>query len=117
METRARALALAGYLARLDQPEPKNMTEKLFEAALGISGPWFVAGVDFDAPARQLTIRVDFRAGSRFGVPGSEGMHPVHDNITHTALNPEAKIVLTTRPTPVQHKAFSLLGLNPARTQ
>jgi len=38
-------------------------------------------------------------------------------NITHTALNPEAKIVLTTRPTPVQHKAFSLLGLNPARTQ
>ena len=38
-------------------------------------------------------------------------------NITHTALNPEAKIVLTTRPTPVQHKAFSLLGLNPACTQ
>lgn len=38
-------------------------------------------------------------------------------NITHTSLNPEAKIVLTTRPTPLQHKAFSLLALNPACTQ
>lgn len=38
-------------------------------------------------------------------------------NVTCTALNPEAKIVLTTRPTPLQHKAFSLLGLNPACTQ
>lgn len=38
-------------------------------------------------------------------------------NITHTSLYPEAKIVLTTRPTPVQAKAFELLGLNPACTQ
>jgi len=38
-------------------------------------------------------------------------------NITHTALNPEAKIVLTTRPTALQDKAFKLLGLNPACTQ
>ena len=38
-------------------------------------------------------------------------------NVTHTALNPEAKIVLTTRPTPLQAKAFALLGLNPACTQ
>jgi transposase len=38
-------------------------------------------------------------------------------NITHTALNPNAKIILTTRPTPVQEKAFKLLGINPARTQ
>jgi hypothetical protein len=38
-------------------------------------------------------------------------------NVTHTTLNPQAKIVLTTRPTPLQHKAFSLLGLNPACTQ
>lgn len=38
-------------------------------------------------------------------------------NITHTALNPKAKIILTTRPTPVQEKAFKLLGVNPARTQ
>lgn len=38
-------------------------------------------------------------------------------NITHTALNPKAKIILTTRPTPLQDKAFKLLGLNPACTQ
>ena len=38
-------------------------------------------------------------------------------NITHTSLNPEAKIVLTTRPTPTQSKAFELLALNPACTQ
>jgi hypothetical protein len=38
-------------------------------------------------------------------------------NITHTSLHPEAKIVLTTRPTPVQAKAFELLGLSPACTQ
>jgi transposase len=38
-------------------------------------------------------------------------------NITHTALNPKAKIIVTTRPTPLQDKAFKLLGVNPARTQ
>ena len=38
-------------------------------------------------------------------------------NITHTALNPEAKTTLTTRPTPLQDRAFKLLGLNPACTQ
>ena len=38
-------------------------------------------------------------------------------NITHTSLNPEAKIVLTTRPTPLQSKAFELLALTPACTQ
>ena len=38
-------------------------------------------------------------------------------NITHTQLNPEAKIVTTTWPTPLQAKAFRLLGLNPACTQ
>ena len=39
------------------------------------------------------------------------------NNVTHTHLNPEAKIVTTTRPTPLQAKAFRLLGLNPACTQ
>src|SRR6266568_3069932 len=38
-------------------------------------------------------------------------------NVTHTSLNPEAKIILTTRPTPLQTKAFTLLGLNPTCTQ
>lgn len=38
-------------------------------------------------------------------------------NVTYTALNPKAKIVLTTRPTPLQQKAFALLAVNPACTQ
>ena len=38
-------------------------------------------------------------------------------NVTHPRLNPEAKIVLTPRPTPLQAKAFALLALNPACTQ
>jgi hypothetical protein len=38
-------------------------------------------------------------------------------NITHTQASPDNRIVLTTRPTPIQSKAFSLLALNPACTQ
>ena len=58
------------------------MTEKLFESALGIAAPWFVAGADFNAQARTLTIRVDFVPGSRFAVPGVAGEHPVHDTVS-----------------------------------
>lgn len=57
------------------------MSEKLFETALGIAAPWFVAGVDFDASQRTLTIRVDFTPGSRFPAPENEGLHPVHDTV------------------------------------
>ncbi len=38
-------------------------------------------------------------------------------NVTHTAAHPEAKIILTSRPTALQAKAFKLLGVNPQRTQ
>jgi len=58
------------------------MTEKLFESALGIAAPWFVAGADFNAQARTLTIGVDFVPGSRFAVPGVAGEHPVHDTVS-----------------------------------
>ncbi|MGH8472616.1 MAG: ISL3 family transposase [Gammaproteobacteria bacterium] len=58
------------------------MTEKLFETALGITTPWFVEGVDFNAAGRTLTIRVDFTPGSRFAVPAVSGVHPVHDTVT-----------------------------------
>jgi transposase len=57
------------------------MTEKLFETALGIGAPWYVAGADFNAQARTLTLRVDFVPGSRFALPGMEGEHPVHDTV------------------------------------
>jgi transposase len=55
------------------------MTSQLFEAALGIKSPWFVQGVDFDEAKRQLTIQVDFVAGSRFAHADAAGAHPVHD--------------------------------------
>jgi transposase len=58
------------------------MTQKLFEAALGIGAPWYVAGTDFDAQGRTLTIRVDFAKGSRFPVPGVAGEHAVHDTVS-----------------------------------
>lgn len=55
------------------------MTNQLFEAALGIQSPWFVQSVDFDEAKRQLTIGVDFVAGSRFAHADAPGAHPVHD--------------------------------------
>ena len=57
------------------------MSEKLFETALGIAAPWHVADIDLDAAARTLTIRIDFTPGSRFAVPGEEGVHPAHDTV------------------------------------
>jgi hypothetical protein len=38
-------------------------------------------------------------------------------NVTHTQVSPATQIVTTTRPTPLQAKAFALLSLNPACTQ
>ncbi len=55
------------------------MTNQLFEAALGIMAPWYVQSVDFDTGKRQLTIAVDFVAGSRFAYADVAGEHPVHD--------------------------------------
>jgi hypothetical protein len=58
------------------------MQEKLFEAALGITHPWRVTGVDFDVAGKGLTMAVDFVAGSRFTVPGVAGEHPVQDTVS-----------------------------------
>lgn len=56
----------------------------VFEAALGITAPWSVRGVEFDESAKVLTVRVDFEPGSRFAVSGYEGVHPVHDTVSKT---------------------------------
>jgi transposase len=58
------------------------MTAKLFEAALGITSPWYINGVDFDVAKKSLTLNVDFVAGSRFAVPEVEGAHPAHDTVS-----------------------------------
>jgi len=60
------------------------VTEKIFEAALSISSPWYIAGMNFEPSQRKLMIRVDFEVGSRFAVPGQSGEHPVHDTLTKT---------------------------------
>jgi transposase len=57
-------------------------SERLFEAALGVSSPWYVREAGFDAAAQTLTIRVDFHTGSRFSYPEVPGEHPVHDTLT-----------------------------------
>ncbi len=57
------------------------MHDKLFESALGISAPWSVKSVEFDAAAKRLTVLIDFAPGTRFGVPGDAGLHPVHDTV------------------------------------
>lgn len=57
----------------------------LFQLALGITSPWFVASSDFDAAKKRLDIRVDFKAGSRFACPDckTDGC-PVHDTTEKT---------------------------------
>lgn len=55
------------------------MQGQLFEAALGITKPWSVKGVDFDAARKVLTISIDFVVGTRFPAAGVAGVHPVHD--------------------------------------
>lgn len=58
------------------------MHDKLFEAALGVSAPWFVKAVRFDEAAKVLTLSIDFKPGTRFAVEGVEGEHPLHDSVT-----------------------------------
>lgn len=57
-------------------------TTKLFEMALGLKEPWYVKDVVFDVAARLLTLKVDFRAGSHFSYPDTEGLRPVYDTVT-----------------------------------
>ena len=57
----------------------------LFQLALGITSPWFVASSDFDGDKRRLDIRLDFKAGSRFDCPECSAPGcPVHDTVEKT---------------------------------
>jgi transposase len=60
------------------------MHDRLFESALGIAPPWFVAGVRFDEASKVLTVGIDFKSGTRFAAEGVDGEHPVHDTLTKT---------------------------------
>jgi transposase len=54
-------------------------TAKLFGTALGLQEPWYVRDVEFDAAAKKLTLKVDFREGTHFPHPAAEGLHQVYD--------------------------------------
>lgn len=58
------------------------VSEKIFEAALGVQSPWYIAGMQFDQQRRLLSIRVDFEVGTHFALPGIAGEHPVHDTVS-----------------------------------
>ena len=57
----------------------------LFQLALGLSSPWCVATTDFDAAAKRLDIRLDFKVGARFACPECKAADcPVHDTTEKT---------------------------------
>jgi transposase len=57
----------------------------LFQLALGITSPWFVASSVFDTARKRLDIGVDFKAGSRFTCPDCNVAGcPVHDTTEKT---------------------------------
>ena len=52
----------------------------LFQRALGLTEPWQVVDVEFDAGGRRLDLRIDFPKGSRFACPECERQGlKVHD--------------------------------------
>ena len=57
----------------------------LFQLALGIASPWFVASSAFDAGNKRLDIKLDFTVGHRFACPDckADGC-PVHDTVEKT---------------------------------
>jgi transposase len=57
----------------------------LFQLALGIASPWFVAASDFDAANKRLDIKLDFKTGARFDCPECKAAGcPVHDTVEKT---------------------------------
>jgi transposase len=57
----------------------------LFQLALGLTPPWHVKAVRFDAAARRLDIELDFKRGARFACPDcGKAQCPVHDTVEKT---------------------------------
>ena len=57
----------------------------LFQLALGITSPWFVAASQFDAATKRLDITLDFKIGARFTCPECNTTEcPVHDTVEKT---------------------------------
>ena len=60
---------------------------RIFESALRVEAPWYIADIEFEPNQRQLSIRVDFEIVSRFAMAGETGEHPVHDTVTKQYLH------------------------------
>lgn len=60
--------------------------EALFSAALQLTPEWRVTDCQLDQGARRLTLKLDFKAGSRFPVSGASHqlLCPVHDTVEKT---------------------------------
>jgi transposase len=55
--------------------------DDLFQAALGLTGPWQVTRTEFDAEAHRLDLYLDFSKGARFACPeGDQPACPVYDS-------------------------------------
>ncbi len=57
----------------------EDPTSSLFQLALGLTPPWEVERLDFDADRHRLDIHIGFRRGARFPCPEGEADCPVHD--------------------------------------
>lgn len=53
-------------------------TLDLFQAALGIQDPWYIADYSFNTEEKKLTLHIDFKEGARFDCPqcGAPGAKP-----------------------------------------
>jgi len=58
------------------------VSTQIFQAALGMAPPWYVADVVFDEAGKTVHINIDFQRDSRFRVADLDGDHPVHDMVT-----------------------------------
>ncbi len=58
--------------------------EMLFAAALGVTPPWKVVGIDFSQESKRLDIRIDFERGAQFACPVCGASAPVHDTTEKT---------------------------------
>ena len=56
------------------------MDNNIFAAALGITDPWVIENLSFDAEKQLLSVHIDFKKGTRFSCPEVEGAHPVYDS-------------------------------------
>ena len=57
----------------------------LFQLALGITSPWYVASSAFDGANKRLDIKLDFKSGARFECPDCKATScPVHDTVEKT---------------------------------